>query len=542
MNRHGKILLILDGFDEMARQVDYQTVVDNFWQLADLVDEGSKVILTSRTEYFRWAKESEKILAGKEFGRRTILLSPPKFEVLNIEPFGDNQIIDALTRRLGNDKGPIIARRILDRPDLAEMIRKPVLLELLLAALDEVGDNILENPAQVYLYATNKLLLRNIDTKRTFTTTSDKLFFLCELAWEMIKNNQLTMHYKSIPERIKLHFGNRIIDQHELDTWDFDLRNQTLLHRNAAGYYEFAHKSLAEYFVAFKLAAELGCMDETFAKTYCEENHQPCRIPIESKEINKLNETFGALPLFNDQMLAVYNLLKAMISKGSSHQLWKIVYETRCKKSKDTGYIGCNAITLLQSLNDSFIGATLADTVLTSVELRNQDLSNIDAHNADLTNAKFIKCKMEKINLEGCNLQSSSAVDSDFTKANLIKANLENVTFVNCVMVEADLEQCNLMNSNLEGIDFSNANLINANFENVRLSGCNFKGAKLEGCNFKNSRFYNMDFDISDLNKANIINVNIINKNLDELTLISEGKIERVRISRDVDQLTEAFR
>jgi predicted NACHT family NTPase len=30
MNRRGKLLLILDGFDEMARQVDYQTVVDNF--------------------------------------------------------------------------------------------------------------------------------------------------------------------------------------------------------------------------------------------------------------------------------------------------------------------------------------------------------------------------------------------------------------------------------------------------------------------------------------------------------------------------------
>ena len=34
LNRRGKLLVILDGFDEMARQVDYQTVVDNFWELA----------------------------------------------------------------------------------------------------------------------------------------------------------------------------------------------------------------------------------------------------------------------------------------------------------------------------------------------------------------------------------------------------------------------------------------------------------------------------------------------------------------------------
>jgi hypothetical protein len=212
MNRRGKILLILDGFDEMARQVDYQTVVDNFWELANLVKEGSKVILTSRTEYFRWAKESEKILAGEEFGKRTILLSPPKFEVLYLEPFNDDQIRKVITLRLGVKNGSLVAKRILNEPNLAGMARKPVLVELLLAALDEVSADVLENPAKVYLYATNKLLLRNIDTKRTFTTTADKLYFLCELAWEMIKSGELHVHYTSIPERIKAYFGKRIKD------------------------------------------------------------------------------------------------------------------------------------------------------------------------------------------------------------------------------------------------------------------------------------------------------------------------------------------
>lgn len=57
------------------------------------------------------------------------------------------------------------------------MARKPILVELLLAALEEVSAEVLDNPAQVYLFATNRLLLRNIDTQRTFTTTADKLSF-----------------------------------------------------------------------------------------------------------------------------------------------------------------------------------------------------------------------------------------------------------------------------------------------------------------------------------------------------------------------------
>lgn len=291
MNLNGKVLLILDGFDEMARKVDYQTVVDNFWELAKLVEENSKVILTSRTEYFRWAKESEKIFGGEEYGRQTIVLQPPSFEVVYLEPFSDDQIREVISKRIGHEQGDIISGKIMGAQNLAEMARKPVLLELLLAALDEVSPHILETPTQVYLYATNKLLLRNITAEKTFTSTADKLYFLCELAWEMINSGQLRIHYMEIPERIKTYFGDRVKDQHELDTWDYDLRAQTLLHRDAAGYYEFAHKSLAEYFVAFKLAAEIGCLGSSFTDAYSETEGQPCKLIM-----LKPSPDFSALP------------------------------------------------------------------------------------------------------------------------------------------------------------------------------------------------------------------------------------------------------
>jgi hypothetical protein len=286
LNLSGKLLLILDGFDEMARKVDYQTVVDNFWELAKLVEEGSKVILTSRTEYFRWAKESEKIFGGEEFGRRTIVLQPPSFEVLYLEPLSDLQIRDVIAKRVGSVQGALVADKIMSLVNLAEMARKPVLLELLLVALEEVSSEVLTNPTQVYLYATNKLLLRNITAEKTFTSTSDKVFFLCELACEMLKTNELRMHYRSIPERIKSYFGDQIADQHELDSWDYDLRAQTLLHRDAAGYYEFAHKSLAEYFVALKFAAEIGCLDQRFLNAYTEGDGQPSKLAFMEQSLD----------------------------------------------------------------------------------------------------------------------------------------------------------------------------------------------------------------------------------------------------------------
>ena len=80
------------------------------------------------------------------------------------------------------------------------MLRKPVLIELLLAAIEEVSANTLNSPAAVYLHATNRLILRNIATQNTFTSTRDKLYFLCELAWEMLLSQNLRIHFSQIPE------------------------------------------------------------------------------------------------------------------------------------------------------------------------------------------------------------------------------------------------------------------------------------------------------------------------------------------------------
>lgn len=47
LNRMGKLLLIFDGFDEMAAKVDRQKMINNFWELARVVVPSAKVILTS---------------------------------------------------------------------------------------------------------------------------------------------------------------------------------------------------------------------------------------------------------------------------------------------------------------------------------------------------------------------------------------------------------------------------------------------------------------------------------------------------------------
>lgn len=414
INRRGKFLLILDGFDEMARQVDYQTVVDNFWELAKLIDEGSKVILTSRTEYFRWANESVKILSGEEFGRRTLVLKPPKFEVLYLEQLSKKQIKQVIINRLGVTQGEIAAKAIIGSPNLAEMATKPIIVELLLAALDEVNIDFLTNTSQVYLYATNRLLLRNIETNRTFTTTADKIFFLCELAWEMINSGELRIHYTAIPIRIKSYFESKIRDQHELDTWDSDLRSQTLLHRDSAGYYEFAHKSLAEYFVALKFSAELGCLSEVFQETYLENDGSLCKMPINQKNFEELRTTFGKVSLSTAQFLEVRSFIIGMLKVGSDKNLWQLVMKTKNENPQLVMYTGGNAFSLLNIRKNPLPKKNLAGTLLNGAYFRSMDLSNFNFSGASLKQANLEGCNLVNVNFSNTDLSDIEIRDIDY--------------------------------------------------------------------------------------------------------------------------------
>lgn len=260
LNRKGKLLLVLDGFDEMTSRVDRQTVVDNYWEITKLINRESKVILTSRSEYFSWAEEAKNILGGQEDRRNDEDLVPQSFELLYLKPLSEEQIRSIISKR-AELNNTVIADQILTNANLMQMAKKPIMIELLLAALEEVDQSKLINQTAIYTYAINKLLIRNIITGRTFTSMEDKIFFLTELAWEMVKENTQEIHYTLMPDRIQTYFRriNKDIDKPEIDIWNRDLRAQTLLHNIGSGYYEFAHRSIAAFCAAQRI---INCLRE----------------------------------------------------------------------------------------------------------------------------------------------------------------------------------------------------------------------------------------------------------------------------------------
>ncbi|MBG1260639.1 NACHT and WD40 repeat domain-containing protein, partial [Nostoc commune] len=411
LNRMGKLLLIFDGFDEMVAKCDRQQMINNFWELAKVVVPGSKVILTCRTEHFPEAKEGRALL-NTELQASTANLTgeTPQFEVLELEKFNDEQIRQVLSF----NAELTTVEQVMGNSQLLDLARRPVMTELILEALPEIEAGKPVDMSRVYLYAVRHKMERDIKAERTFTSLADKLYFLCELSWEMLSTDQMSLNYRLFPDRIRRLFGAAVREEKDLDHWHYDMMGQTMLIRNADGDYTPAHRSLLEFFVAYKFAAELGILPPDFtelaqAQSYLDITATPENytwslyfrprtneaeqllpiLPLKrfiSESLEQLQPTFGHAPLTK----AVMDLLVPMLDNCSP--LLEILDATRGKKDCEVGYVGGNAATLLVKVDKRALeGKNLSQAVIWSADFTNANLHRINFAEANLIDCTFTK-------------------------------------------------------------------------------------------------------------------------------------------------------
>ncbi|BAU13940.1 WD-40 repeat protein [Leptolyngbya sp. NIES-3755] len=353
LNRMGKLLLIFDGFDEMAARVDRQEMINNFWELAKAVVPGAKVILTCRTEHFPEAREGRDVLNAQLQASTTNLTGEmPQFEVLELEKFNDEQIRQVMSLQAES----ATVEQVMGNPQLLDLARRPVMTELILEALPDIEAGKPVDMSRVYLYAVRRKMERDIKEERTFTSLAEKLYFLCELSWEMLSSDRMSLNYREFPDRIRRLFGSVVQEEKDLDHWHYDMMGQTMLIRNADGDYMPAHRSLLEFFVAYKFAAELGalapdflelaqaqtCLDVSaepqdytwsgyFQRELDREGRSKEIAPLKefvSEDLNKLRLSFGRTLLTK----AVTDLLLPIIQNEVAYsRLLETIYRTKNK-------------------------------------------------------------------------------------------------------------------------------------------------------------------------------------------------------------------
>ncbi|WP_077798650.1 NACHT domain-containing NTPase [Streptomyces sp. JHA26] len=421
LNRMGRLLLIFDGFDEMAARADRNTVIANFWELAGAVEPGAKVLLSSRKEHFRDAQEARKLFGGEISVPTAGSLESkdgPTFDIVELVRFDDEQIERMLRHDLAEDK----VRLVMEHEDVRELMGRPVMSELVIDALPEIEQGAEINLARIYLYAVQRKMDRDVRAERTFTSRGDKLFFLCEVAWEMLSTNQLSLNYRDFPDRLRSCFGSAVQSAKDLDYWEQDMRNQGMLVRNAEGDYGPSHKSLLEFLVALKFAAELGLLEGDFLGviptsesvdtgqrewTWSQyfsarsgDGKLPALAAFVAEPIDVLGSTFGEL----DQNEAVYEFLSTMVRECMDHQERLLdVARATTGAEVETGTLAANCLNLIVFAGGSLEGA----------RLRGLDLSGFGPWHST-----------QKVSLAGADLRDTQLGDARLTSVDLAGADL----------------------------------------------------------------------------------------------------------------------
>jgi hypothetical protein len=286
---------------------------------------------------------------------------------------------------------------------------------------------------KVYYQAVQRKMERDISLGRTFTSMADKIFFMCEISWEMLSSRELKINYKQIPDRIREYFGPRVTTAEE-DHWRHDLLSQTMLVRDDDGYYRPAHKSLIEFFSAYKLAAAIGALKDEYVEASRKHPNVNRNLqPAEQQWSVYFRATVGG------QVLAPL----ARFAKESTEELGK----TWARVSLDDAtrefiFLMCVQNTLLHHVKNQ----TSSDEIESRVAARALEVAAFsgDLHGADLAGAIISDCRLYHCNLSNADLSRSSWLEGSFGQvsfdhASLRGASFRSISFINVTLRNADL-------------------------------------------------------------------------------------------------------
>ncbi|MEM8930981.1 MAG: HEAT repeat domain-containing protein [Acidobacteriota bacterium] len=259
--REGQVILLLDGFDEMASRGNYKVTLRNFRELNKNIAGRTKIVLSCRTHYFTTEREVRRFhgqpgdagfLPRSYTDLYRDIAARPNFLIVHLQEFGHDQVEAYIRRRCGERWRDVLAF-IEETYDLGELCRRPVLLDMIVASerqLAHRGGTV--SPGLLYQVYTD-FWLSNNDWSTVIDITA-KSELLEALARRLANEPVDGLSYRKIPEMIESWRPG--IDSPSAIEIDRDLRTATFLVRDGDGQYRFSHRSFQEFFTTRALLSD----------------------------------------------------------------------------------------------------------------------------------------------------------------------------------------------------------------------------------------------------------------------------------------------
>ncbi len=435
MLREGRIVLLFDGFDELAARVTYRRATEHFETLLQAAGGDAKILVTSRTQHF----ESDRQVRSALLERAATL---PGLSVCRIEPFDDGQIVAFLEHLLGDERKAHERFKLIDEiKDLLGLSHNPRMLGFIAAiperqlreARDRTGTI---TATELYRLLIDQWFDYELDKLQSPDVAPD---LLREQLWEAVTALALrlwtetdrTVGVSELAEHIsttvqRLSAEPRAGSSLDPDTVTHLVGSRTLLVRDGEGAFAFVHASVMEWFVAHRVGSQIadGVEPEVLG----------------AREMTKLMTDFVCDLAGRERALAWAQLALAEGDSSAS----------------------ANALLVLDRL-----GEHAGEAALSEENLGGRDLSK-----RDLVRAKFV----------GTDLTEASLASADLSHADLTESRLVRADLTRAVLAGATLDGADARGARLLGADLRGASLGHVNLRRAKLLGALVDADALEGC------------------------------------------------------------
>ncbi|MEO5349228.1 MAG: pentapeptide repeat-containing protein [Magnetococcus sp. YQC-3] len=453
----GRLVLLLDAFDEMGAAAIGRSVEDQFRQLARAATRGAgRVLITCRTHFFRDQQHIKQqfLHSGDSLHSQDSPLGQVArgFQAALDEllMFTPEQIDLFLTRSLGDDPQRVAkAREFIEKTyNLYNLAPRAVMLEMILDSLDNLVKSARPpgeiTPALLYQsYASEWLQGRS---SKQFQTNEEQRWKLQEhLAHILWDEPQNRIHHRALAERLAALQAEEFPGL-DLVRVDQELRTATFLTRTNEGYYSYSHKSFQEFFYARFLHRALRTENEAAWV------HALDTAPITRETMEFFHDMLWGKdrellkPLFHAILGQVY---RPRVSENGLRLAWWLAIFPGLKEN-----FGQARYDQFQEAISSWIphGAKLAGAQLAGEELFFVWLPGADLEGANLGRTDLMGANLEGANLKGANLVEASLAGTKLKGAKLKGANLVEACLTGARLLHSQEPYARAAGANLERV------------------------------------------------------------------------------------------
>lgn len=414
LQNKGKLVFLLDGFDEMASRIDRNSLRESLTSIRNLYWDGlCNVLVSCRTHFFHTSIDEEVLGADLK---------------AYVVPWNRDRVLKYLQTK-DNQQWQQLYERIRNTHNLTDLSKTPLFLEMIVDSLSGFysAENEEINSAKLYTLYSERWFSESMVRAGSVLNKMEKKELIRDLAGYLFFSNQLSIEIGTLKNWVSERFGLTTRDDQE--NFTNDITNCSFLRREGDRF-EFAHLSFLEYFVAEKLASDLLIGEignfkyplRTEIYMFCAEIIRNLDQVVKYDLIKKTNDIVS----LGNLICIVYRVgdhlsfsFLASLSKEDNHPVvtntlitslasyTEIEYVTVLASlfTRETNSINRNTIQIIllnsdPSIWDESINEDLKEIISTKIELRKEDANAIILHNEGILSAFQHGLNFHRLNLK----------------------------------------------------------------------------------------------------------------------------------------------